>query len=84
MRCSYCRSMTHEENCPKELVDRILPVYSAIHKLAMVENRAQGKQAPLYAMPEARALLEQILPMMKALAPVEKPVPKTNATKKPL
>jgi len=76
--------MTHDENCPKELVDRILPVYSAIHKLAMVENRAQGKQAPLYGLPEARALLEQIIPMMKALAPVEKPAPKTTPAKKGL
>ena len=61
MRCKYCRSFTHEENCPKELADRILPIYSTVKKLEMMESRAKVKQIPLYSMPDAQALLKEAL-----------------------
>lgn len=64
MRCKYCRSFTHEENCPKELADRILPVYSTVKKLEMMETRAKTKQIPLYSMPDAQALLKEVLRLL--------------------
>ena len=59
MRCKYCRSITHETDCPKELADRFLPLYSTIHKLEMMETRAAQKQIPLYSMKEADVLLKE-------------------------
>lgn len=60
MRCAYCRSITHDKDCPKEMEDKILPLYSAIHKLATVEKRCQFTQTPLYAHNDATSLKNQI------------------------
>ncbi len=59
MRCSYCRSFTHQKDCPKYLEGRILPVYSAVHKLNLLERRAQVNQVALYSLPEAQEVLAQ-------------------------
>lgn len=67
MRCNYCRSVTHEKDCPKEYEDKILPLYSAVHKLSMIERRALGQQNPLYAIGEAKALIEQVKTTLRSI-----------------
>lgn len=65
MRCTYCRSITHDKDCPKELEDRILPIYTRIHKLGIVERRATERQQELYALAEAVALRNDIKRMLQ-------------------
>lgn len=67
MRCNYCRSMTHDQNCPKELADKILPIYSAVHKLTLIETRCRGQQTDLYALAEGKGMLEQVQTGIKLL-----------------
>ena len=65
MRCPYCRSVTHEADCPKEMADKVMPIYAAIHKLQLIENRALGQQDPLYYLPEAKAVLSEVRRLTK-------------------
>jgi hypothetical protein len=91
MRCSYCRSVTHEKDCPKEYEDKILPLYSAVHKLSMIEMRALRQQSPLYGISEAKALIENVKSTLRSIVEgenakniVEQPLvaAKNNATSK--
>jgi len=60
MRCPYCRSFTHTTDCPKQLEDLILPIYAAVHKLSLVEQRAISKQITLDSVAEAAFLTDHI------------------------
>lgn len=87
MRCTYCRSVTHDVNCPKALEDKVLPIYSAVHKLSLIERRAFMQQAPLYGLAEAKAALEQINRMIGELVMAENAknavaMPKTSSGNK--
>lgn len=88
MRCQYCRSITHENDCPKELEDRLLPIYTAVHKLAIAERMAAARQQPLYALKEAIELRARIKTKIKEFVDAEnaknaplKPVESAKKTK---
>lgn len=82
MRCPYCRSVTHDTDCPKAFEDKILPIYSAVHKLSIIERRAFLQQAPLYGLADAKGVVEQIKTLIKGLVTTENVVTTTKPPKK--